>query len=92
MNERNHHGPGNRSGHDQPGAPALAKATDPVCGMTVDPATARTYRHKESSYYFCSEGCRAKFKAYPERYLAATPATTVAKPAPGKNGEYTCPR
>jgi Cu+-exporting ATPase len=45
-------------------------ATDPVCGMTVDPATARhKYEHGGRTYYFCAPGCRSAFAADPERYL-----------------------
>ncbi len=47
---------------------------DPVCGMTVNPATARhkkSYKGKE--YLFCSAGCLAKFEADPEKILSAPP-------------------
>lgn len=69
-------------------APAPAIATDPVCGMTVDPATAQhRSEHAGQSYVFCSEGCRAKFVA------AATLYTGDATPMPpAKPGTtYTCP-
>ena len=43
---------------------------DPVCGMSVDPATAKwTAEHEGKPYYFCSEGCRTKFVADPTTYL-----------------------
>ncbi len=43
---------------------------DPICGMTVDPASARhKATHGGETYYFCSQGCREKFEADPERYL-----------------------
>src|SRR3989442_15820384 len=43
---------------------------DPVCGMRVDPARAAGHvEHQETTYYFCSKGCVAKFSADPERYL-----------------------
>jgi len=46
------------------------QATDPVCRMTVDPATARhTAEHGGATYYFCSARCVEKFRAAPERYL-----------------------
>src|SRR5437868_7118746 len=47
-------------------------ATDPVCGMRINPHTAK-YRaeHAGRAYYFCSAGCRAKFLANPERYIDA---------------------
>jgi Cu+-exporting ATPase len=48
--------------------------TDPVCGMTVDPATARGGSHvyNGTTYYFCAPGCRQKFAADPERYVGRT--------------------
>lgn len=37
---------------------------DPVCGMTVDPATAAGVSERDGErYYFCSTGCKAKFDA-----------------------------
>jgi Cu+-exporting ATPase len=64
-------------------------AIDPVCGMTVDPATAKHKAgHKGRDYYFCSAACKTKFQANPEKYLEAS-----AKPAePAAAGAiYTCP-
>ena len=47
-------------------------AVDPVCGMTVDPATAKfSTEHQGKRYYFCCGGCQAKFTADPARYLLA---------------------
>ncbi len=49
-------------------------AIDPVCGMRVDPAKARTAReHLGKTYYFCCEGCAKKFADAPEKHLAARP-------------------
>jgi len=46
-------------------------ATDPVCGMKVDPARAKASReHDGVKYYFCCNGCAEKFAAVPEKYLA----------------------
>jgi Cu+-exporting ATPase len=51
------------------GAAALEK--DPVCGMSVDPARAKaTYEHAGKTYYFCCPGCKEKFSAAPEKFLA----------------------
>lgn len=36
-------------------------ATDPVCGMQVDEATALTAQRDDKTFYFCSEHCRHKF-------------------------------
>ena len=49
---------------------APLEAIDPVCGMTVEVATARyTAQHETQSYYFCSARCRESFQQEPERYL-----------------------
>jgi len=49
-------------------APAVK---DPVCGMTVNPATAKhRAEFKSLPYYFCCSSCADKFKANPEKYLA----------------------
>jgi Cu+-exporting ATPase len=46
-------------------------ATDPVCGMRVDPARAAgKYEHKGRTYYFCSQHCMAEFKTAPETFVA----------------------
>jgi P-type Cu+ transporter len=44
---------------------------DPVCGMRVDPATAKHRAdHDGKTYFFCSAGCRGKFLADPTKYIA----------------------
>src|SRR5256885_11562494 len=49
-----------------------ASATDPVCGMTVEVATARhRATHAGHEYFFCNPRCREKFLADPVRFLAA---------------------
>ena len=40
-------------------------AKDPVCGMTVDTATALHAERDGKTSYFCSDGCRQKFLAAP---------------------------
>ena len=52
--------------------PVVQKGSyDPVCGMTVDPAKAAgKFEYNGITYYFCNPGCRVKFEADPERYLA----------------------
>ena len=43
---------------------------DPVCGMTVDPHTAKhRVDHRGHTFYFCSAGCRTKFISDPQKYL-----------------------
>src|SRR5271169_6230586 len=49
-------------------APGLER--DPVCGMNVNPATAKhVHEHAGKKYYFCCAGCAEKFKANPQGYL-----------------------
>lgn len=72
------------------------EAIDPVCGMTVNPATAAAQRdHQGKTYYFCNPGCARKFEADPERYLhgAMEPHDEPAAPLPppGTKVEYICP-
>ena len=47
-------------------------AIDPVCGMTVDTATAE-YRsfNNGKAYYFCSGGCKEKFDRDPAKFASA---------------------
>jgi Cu+-exporting ATPase len=48
-----------------------ATVIDPVCGMTIDPATAAAQRrHAQRDYYFCAETCAEAFDANPEHHLA----------------------
>jgi Cu+-exporting ATPase len=42
---------------------------DVVCGMQVDPRTARfRSEHNGKIYYFCSAPCKAKFDAAPAKF------------------------
>ena len=52
--------------------------------MKVDPATARhSHVHDGTTYYFCSDRCRAKFAAEPAKYLAAAAARADQNDEPG---------
>lgn len=44
-------------------------AIDPVCGMSVDPATALSAEVDGTTYYFCAAGCRKAFLADPQAFL-----------------------
>jgi Cu+-exporting ATPase len=79
-------------------------ALDPVCGMTVNPATAKHLAvHAGSTYYFCCAACAEKFQAKPDRYLDQPPKSGLVqlggpKPAaqplkaPAAGGTvYVCP-
>ncbi len=54
---------------------------DPVCGMTVDPAVARTNGltlvHEGVEYAFCGKGCLLEFRDDPTRYLDPKYAPTM---------------
>jgi Cu+-exporting ATPase len=58
-------------------------AIDPICGMTVDLASALRAERDGHAFYFCSEHCRKKFLSAP------VPAKQEGKPQ-GKV-IYTCP-
>jgi xanthine dehydrogenase accessory factor len=50
---------------------AEATSIDPICGMTVEIASARhTAEHGGRTWYFCCGGCRERFLADPEKYAA----------------------
>jgi len=90
MTDHSHHHAGHDHAHHHAGhaAPAGAKALDPVCGMTVDPATTpHKHTHQNETHYFCSGGCRTKFAADPNKYLGPK---TAAEPMP-EGTIYTCP-
>jgi Cu+-exporting ATPase len=73
--------------------PAIGEI-DPVCGMTVQPATAAgSYEYRGKTYYFCATRCLEKFRADPDYYLMPL-EQRVPKPAPvsdGKSVKYVCP-
>ena len=41
------------------------EAKDPICGMTVDEATALHAERDGKTFYFCSDHCRQKFLSTP---------------------------
>src|SRR5437870_8205333 len=51
---------------------------DPVCGMVVDPITAKAkVEYAGQTYYFCCTGCAQKFQSNPEQYLKVAQPTLV---------------
>lgn len=49
----------------------MRQETDPVCGMSVDPAHAAAESNYEGQrYFFCSENCRQRFEENPTSYTA----------------------
>ncbi|RUL66670.1 heavy metal translocating P-type ATPase [Dyella dinghuensis] len=77
------------SAHDAAHAHEAKKlAKDPVCGMTVDPATTpHRAEHNGHTHYFCAASCQQKFIADPDKYLQEHREPAAAVPG----AIYTCP-
>ena len=86
-----HHEHARHDQHDHSGALQTDRVKDPVCGMSVDPHTAKhRAEHNGHPFYFCSAGCQAKFVADPAHSLH--PGVEAAKAEPIPAGTiYTCP-
>ena len=64
-------------------------ATDPVCGMAVDPAAAvHTATRNGHHYHFCSAGCLSKFEANPDLYAGNSGPAVIDPP---EGAIWTCP-
>jgi Cu+-exporting ATPase len=80
--------------HSGTGQPR-GKAIDPICGMSVDMTAPKggSCEYQGHTYYFCNPRCREKFRAEPEKYLAARAATDPVcgmsvNPSAPKGGSY----
>ena len=63
--------------------PTPALERDHVCGMNVNPATAKhVLEHAGKTYYFCCASCKEKFKSRPESYLNKKRSELVTLGAP----------
>ena len=82
------HGEAAHSCCAKPEASAAVTVKDPVCGMSVDPATTKHHAvHEGHDHYFCSAGCRTKFVVDPQKYLGPK-----VEQAPAPEGTvFTCP-
>jgi xanthine dehydrogenase accessory factor len=61
---------GGATAEEAPSEPAAA--IDPVCGMTVEIATARwSSDYEGTTYYFCSAGCHKAFETTPAQFVGA---------------------
>lgn len=88
MDHKNHscsaHGP--HSNHLN-GASAGKEKIDPVCGMKVEPESAKgKSEYKGMNYYFCSVKCKTRFDESPATFLNPAPNKIESKDV-----EYTCP-
>lgn len=77
-------------------------ATDPVCGMTVQPESAAgSFDYQGNTYYFCSTHCLRKFSENPEQFLSQPVQSMAAQPVSIQRAKsqpdsteansYTCP-
>jgi Cu+-exporting ATPase len=79
--------------------PSAALECDPVCGMSVNPATAKhSHPYHGKTFYFCCAPCVEKFKTDPARYLTSSPPKSsglvtlgAAKPSSPPSAAYVCP-
>src|SRR5262249_31077260 len=82
-------GHGDHATHGHHHAAPTTGVLDPVCGMTVDPATSKhRFEYRGETFHFCSAGCRSKFAADPAKYLEKTSQPSADVPA---GTIYTCP-
>jgi Cu+-exporting ATPase len=73
-NHKNHQGPPHNEEHSCcsiENKKEMNLVKDPVCGMMIDPATAKggSTKFKDETFYFCNPKCKTKFEAEPSKYL-----------------------
>lgn len=73
------------------GMAAHTSATDPVCNMAVPTETTPggTHVHDGTTYCFCAEACRRRFKRQPDKYL--TPDVLLTGMPDPSVIKYVCP-
>jgi len=71
-------------------ADTVVAEVDPVCGMKVLPQkAAASLKRAGRTWYFCCQGCKAKFEANPGKYDGS--ALRVSAPETSTASQYTCP-
>ena len=71
-------------------ADTVVAEVDPVCGMRVLPQkAAASLKRAGRTWYFCCQGCKAKFEANPGKYDGST--LRVSVPETSTASQYTCP-
>src|ERR1043165_7587877 len=75
------------------GSATIESARDPVCGMSVDPATSpHRAEHAGHAYFFCGARCRERFIAEPESFATSDRAEERLSATPVAAGtKWTCP-
>ena len=77
-------------GMPNPVSATVAKVKDPVCGMDVNPATAKhKLEHAGEPYFFCSASCVEKFRSDPAKWLNKSQPDAAKPGAPTTT--YVCP-
>jgi P-type Cu+ transporter len=86
------HDPAHGVPADSPTTQEVSQMKDPVCGMTVDPRTAK-HRHTYGgeTYFFCCPRCVQKFADNPEAFLTPAPNAWAKQGAASADALYTCP-
>ena len=76
--------------HHEFGRGSVAQqAVDPVCGMSVKPATAAAAAsYAGRQFYFCGPGCAAKFHADPLTHLAEAPDPVCGMTVPVAGAQW----
>jgi Cu+-exporting ATPase len=89
MAHEHHHG----ADHSHPIQDGSERVIDPVCGMKVNPATARggSFEHGGHTYHFCNPKCRERFAADPEKYLSKADAAPASDAQPKAGPRVTAP-
>ena len=74
--------------HSHPQKPTEVTVRDPVCGMTVNPATSKhRFDYRGETFHFCSAGCKTRFSADPKASLERRALRTDVP----EGTIYTCP-
>jgi P-type Cu+ transporter len=89
MAHEHHHG----ADHSHPIQDGSERVIDPVCGMKVNPATARggSFEHGGHTYHFCNPKCRERFAADPEKYLSKADPAPASDARPKAGPRVTAP-
>lgn len=68
-----------------------AAIKDPICGMTVDPATALSKKHDGETLYFCSQHCLDKFNSKSTEDKSCCHEETKPQSQKPTSAKYFCP-
>jgi len=90
-NHTNHETSGKHDSTSSGAEPSGVTLKDPVCGMTVTPASPHHHESGDTTYYFCSAGCKTKFIADPNRYLKTSADSVPTQEVVAAGTIYTCP-